>query len=176
MIIGLIGKKSSGKDTLADYLVQQHGFVKYAFSDPIKEACKAIFLLTDEQLHSVAKKEEVDPRWELSPRQMFQFLGTDMIRKQIDEGFWIRHFRYWYGENKGKNIVVSDCRFQNEVDVILEVGGSVVKLERNLDRSGVTDLHISETGVDGLGGYAFVMGNNGTKEDLYRNFMESMFV
>jgi len=174
MIIGLIGKKSSGKDTLADYLVQRHGFVKYAFSEPIKKACKTIFLLTDEQLHSVGKKEEVDPRWELSPRQMLQFLGTDVIRKQIDEGFWIRHFRYWYEENKGKNIVVSDCRFQNEVDVILEVGGSVVKLKRDTDRT--SDLHISETGVDGLSGHTFVINNNGTKEDLYRNFMENMFL
>jgi hypothetical protein len=171
MIIGLVGKKFSGKDTLADYLVQHHGFIKYAFADPIKEACKTIFLLNEEQFQGT--KEEVDPRWGLTPREMFQFLGTDVMRKQVDEEFWIRHFQYWYEANKHRKIVVSDCRFQNEVDAILKIGGTVVKLERPMDYQ---DQHISETGVDALKGHGFVLKNNDSKENLYRGFIENMFL
>lgn len=50
MIIGLCGLAGSGKDTVADFLVKDHGFVKIALADPLKRVCKEVFAFTDEQL------------------------------------------------------------------------------------------------------------------------------
>lgn len=166
MIIGLVGKKFSGKDTLADYLVQNHQFVKYAYAKPIKDACKTIFLVTDEQLNT-NKKEIVDKRWNLTPRKMMQFLGTDTVRNNIDKDFWIKHFKYWYEENKSKNIVITDCRFQNEIDAIKEIGGMIIKINRNTINF---DDHISEQGIDQLNNIDLTLDNNLTKDDFFHKF------
>lgn len=50
MIIGVCGQAGSGKDTAADFLVKNHGFVKVAFADPMKRICRDVFDFTDEQL------------------------------------------------------------------------------------------------------------------------------
>ena len=76
-LIGVIGLKNSGKDTVGDYLVSQFGFTKYAFAHPVKQVCKTIFSLSDEQLEDRTLKEKKDPRWGISPREMFQRVGTD---------------------------------------------------------------------------------------------------
>jgi len=49
MIIGITGKKRSGKDTVASCLVENYMFVKYSLADPIKEACKDIFGFSNNQ-------------------------------------------------------------------------------------------------------------------------------
>ena len=41
-IIGILGNKRVGKDTVADYLVKNYGFIKYNFADPIKEICNYV--------------------------------------------------------------------------------------------------------------------------------------
>ena len=36
MLIGLVGKKKSGKTTAANYLIEQHDFISFAFASPLK--------------------------------------------------------------------------------------------------------------------------------------------
>lgn len=50
MIIGLCGQAGAGKDTVADFLVKNHGFVKVALADPLKRICREVFDFSDEQL------------------------------------------------------------------------------------------------------------------------------
>lgn len=50
MIIGLCGKAGSGKDTVADFLVRDHGFVKVALADPLKRIARDVFDFSDKQL------------------------------------------------------------------------------------------------------------------------------
>lgn len=50
MIIALSGLAGTGKDTAADMLVRNHGFVKVALADPLKRICRDVFDFTDEQL------------------------------------------------------------------------------------------------------------------------------
>lgn len=50
MIIGISGLAGSGKDTAADFLVKNHGFVRIGLADPLKRICKEVFDFTDEQL------------------------------------------------------------------------------------------------------------------------------
>ena len=62
MIIGISGKKRSGKDTISDYLIQEYKFIKYGFADPIKDIAKIIFGFTEEQLYG-NEKDIIDLRW-----------------------------------------------------------------------------------------------------------------
>ena len=64
MIIGICGKAGSGKDTAADFLVKNHGFVKVAFADVLKRICKEVFDFSDEQLWGPSeKRNEPDKRY-----------------------------------------------------------------------------------------------------------------
>jgi hypothetical protein len=56
MIIGMTGKAGSGKDTVADILVREHGFVKVAFADPLKRLVRDVYAFTDEQLWGPSDK------------------------------------------------------------------------------------------------------------------------
>lgn len=160
MLIGFSGCKGTGKDTLSDYLVEKYNFIKYSYATPLKDACKTLFLLTDEQLYDQNKKEEIDERWGISPRQMFQIVGTDFFREKINENFWIQHFQYWYSMNKNKNIVIADCRFQNEIDTIKKLNGITIKLVRTTN---FVDSHISESGINSLSNFDYIIDNNSSK-------------
>ena len=152
-LIGIIGLKSSGKDTVGDYLVSQFGFTKYAFAQPVKQVCKTIFSLSDEQLYDRALKEQKDPRWGISPREMFQRVGTDFGQFAIFKIFpelkgklsyrelWVKIFEQWYNDNSNLDIVVTDVRFKHEAKKIKDLGGQIIKINRKL---GENDNHISE--------------------------------
>jgi len=179
LLIGLVGTKSAGKDTFADHFISsrkntEEKIVKYAFATPLKKACKELFLLSDSQLSGTIEKETIDERWGLSPRQIFQMVGTDFIRNHIDPNFWLTHFEYWLDSQLSTSIViVSDVRFQNEADLIKNKGGVLVKINRSEegvkpdDDSTNTDSHISEVGVDSITGIDYLIQNSGTIEHYY---------
>jgi hypothetical protein len=175
-LIGLLAKKQHGKDTCADHLINNYGFVKGSFARPLKEGCASLFGFTDEQLYG-NKKEEIDPFWGVSPRKIFQYIGTDIFRNDINkiipnlnDDFWVRCFVKKYKtmieKYPNNKVVISDVRFQNEVDAIHELGGIVIKLERpNLYYD--KDEHISEAGIDLIQNYDNKLLNDGSIEDLY---------
>lgn len=155
MLIGIVGNKQSGKSTFADYLVDKYNFTTQAFADPIKNGVKIFFDFDDEQMEGVLK-EIIDKRWGISPRQALQIIGTDIFRehlpntvpglKNLGNQFWIERFKIWYRRNKDKNIIVSDVRFPNEAKLIKDLGGDIVKVQRNSIKN--EDNHISESLID----------------------------
>ena len=173
MIIGLVGNKNVGKDTFADYLVENKGFIKYAFADPLKKGLKELFGLTDEQIYG-DKKEEIDPEWETTPREILQFMGTDVMQFKLQEllpnlkrTFFIKRFNQFMKQNAGKNVVISDARFQHEINAVLEHQGIIVKINRN-DSSKTFLTHISESGIDSLDKITYTYENNDTLEKMYK--------
>lgn len=143
LLIGLIGYKQSGKDTFADHLVAQYNFKKLAFADPVKQICKIMFLLDDAQLNDPTKKEVIDQRWKLTPRQMMQMLGTDMIRDNWGNDFWLRNMEHRLKDHQQQRVVISDVRFLNEADWIKEHNGVLIRITD--DRQHSSDNHPSET-------------------------------
>lgn len=140
-IVGLAGLKGSGKDTVADFLVKNHGFRKYAFAEPLKECVQSLFLMTQNQMHGNAK-DEIDPRYNLTPRQVLQKFGTDFVREQVSQTFWVDRFSYWLMSCPHEKIVVSDVRFPNESQKLHELGGKVYLVHR--PGVATNDNHVSE--------------------------------
>jgi hypothetical protein len=179
-IIGITGKKYSGKDTLGSFFVKNHGHEQIAYADALKDAVKCIFDFDDEQLYG-SRKEEVDEFWGKTPRQVLQFIGTDLFRNHINElmpsvgkDIWVyvvkRKIMNKIKKNPEARFVITDARFPNEVDVIKQLGGTVIKLKRN---TGCNDTHESEALIDSL--FAdFEFENNGSKEELYNTVLSKL--
>ena len=179
MLIGLMGPQGSGKDTVADYLLSQNpNLVKRSMAEPLKKACKELFLFNDTQLYGTqAQKNEPDPKWfGCSPRTCLQYVGTDLLRDQlekimpgIDQDIFIHHFKLWYTSHSQGYVVVPDIRFQNEVDMIHQLGGYVIKLTRPRDSDlEKIDKHASEVALESITNHDWQIINNGTLEELYR--------
>jgi hypothetical protein len=142
MLIGLIGKKSSGKDTFGNILINQYNFQKRAFADPLKDCCQLLFNLSKEDLNDPILKEKTNSFWNKSPRQILQIVGTDLFRNHFDKNFWLKLFEQWYLNNQKFNIVCTDVRYQNEAELIKKLGGIIIKIERPLLQN--NDNHDSE--------------------------------
>jgi hypothetical protein len=141
MIIGVCGFIGSGKDTIADYLTNFHGFRRESFANSLKDAVAYVFGWDRMMLEGRTKqarewREQIDPWWSerlkmpnLTPRWVLQYWGTEVCRKAFHDDIWIASL-----ENKLRNskddIVISDCRFPNEIKSIKDAGGIVVRVVR----------------------------------------------
>ncbi len=153
MLVGIAGKKRSGKDTAALGLVRRCGFERLALADPLKAAAREIFGLSWEQTDG-GLKETVDPRWAATPRQILQRLGTEGVREgfggaMVKAGQWSPEdvaqtwVRALMVRAEGHpRVVVPDVRFGNEALAILDRGGLLLVVKRP-DLLGADD-HASE--------------------------------
>jgi len=140
-IIGICGFIGSGKDTAADYLVNFHEFRRDSFAATLKDAVAAVFGWDRELLEGRTKqarewREQVDPWWaerldmpNLTPRWVLQWWGTEVCRKAFHNDIWIASLESRL-RNSNDNIVISDCRFPNEIKAIKEANGKVIWVQR----------------------------------------------
>jgi len=169
MIIGILGNKGHGKDTISDHLVSKYQFHKKAFGNPLKEICQTLFGFSHDQLYG-NRKEITDKYWGITPRKAMQFVGTDLFRNKMNElipgishNFWLECMRRQSG--KYDRLVISDVRFQNEVDFIHEMNGIVIKVERG--NKEIKDNHTSESEIRQIVNYDFYVENNSDLHTLY---------
>jgi hypothetical protein len=202
MIIGICGFIGSGKDTVADYLTNFHEFRRESFANSLKDAVAQVFGWDRTMLEGRTKqarewREQVDPWWsdrlkmpELTPRWVLQHWGTEVCRHGFHDDIWIASL-----ENKLRHseddVVISDCRFPNEIAAIKRAGGQVVRVVRgpepewydaalafNRGENGnmrwatsksqlnKLKIHASETAWVGTK-FDAVLDNNGSLDDLY---------
>lgn len=144
MIIGVCGFISAGKDTIADYLVNIHGFRRESFANCLKDAVSQVFgwdrvMLEGRTRQAREWREQVDPWWSkrlnmpnLTPRWVLQYWGTEVARRGFHDDIWIAAL-----ENKLRNsrddVVISDCRFPNEIASIRRAQGTVIRVARGED-------------------------------------------
>jgi hypothetical protein len=141
MIIGVCGFIGSGKDTIADYLVNFHEFRRESFASTLKDAVAAVFGWDRTMLEGRTKearewREQVDPWWAarldmptLTPRWVLQYWGTEVCRKAFHDDIWIASLENKLRNSKD-NVVISDCRFPNEISSIKNAGGQIVWVQR----------------------------------------------
>lgn len=150
-LIGLLGKKRSGKSSAAQYLFNKYCYCDVQWAYPLKEIIGAeLFRLSWDQMYGGDEfKEAIDPRWGKSPREILQTVGTELFRNQFDPDFWVKQGVLQIEErwHDGETVVVSDCRFPNEVKKITEMGGITVRIVR-IDAPPAVDEHLSETALD----------------------------
>jgi hypothetical protein len=196
MIIGICGFIGSGKDTVADYLTNFHGFRRESFASTLKDAVAAVFgwdrmLLEGRTKEAREWREQVDLWWadrlgmpNLTPRWILQYWGTEVCRRGFHDDIWIASL-----ENKLRNtrddVVISDCRFPNEISSIRKAGGKILWIQRGilphwydvaiqanrgvesakrfLEKEGI---HASETAWAGTS-FDAIIDNNGTIDQLY---------
>lgn len=163
-----------------------------AFAEPLKRMCIEILGLNESQVYGTDEQkntpshinwdgfpEEIrlkyatqfiqandgiqDPIPRTGPmtnREVLQVMGTDIFRS-IYGNVWAKapFNRKW---NDVDVVVLTDCRFPNEKIVTEEVGGVIIRLERE---TGFTDQHPSEIALDT---YTFenIYNNMGSFEDL----------
>jgi len=203
MIVGVTGLIGSGKDTIANYLTTFHGFKKESFANSLKDSVAYVFGWDREMLEGTTTssrewREQVDMWWSerldiphLTPRWVLQYWGTEVCRSGFHDDIWIASL-----ENKLRNtkdhVVISDCRFANEVKAIKNAGGITIRVSRgenpiwydaaieyNKGPNGNTlwalskakleknKVHASEYSSIGLN-YDYHLENNGSIDDLYQ--------
>jgi hypothetical protein len=141
MILGVTGLIGSGKDTIADYLVTSHGFKRVSFAASLKDAASAVFGWDREMLEGTTKasrawREEVDTWWserlampQLTPRWVLQNWGTELFRNHFHTDIWVASVENKLRQAKD-DIVITDCRFANEVNAIKNAGGITCRVFR----------------------------------------------
>jgi len=173
MIIALGHKKNTGKDAVAAYLTSQYGFRRVAFGDKIRRVTEVAFGFTEEQMTDREMKEEVEFALGISPRRAMQKVGG-MFRQHVSNDFWIYAVKSRIGwlVEQGKDIVVSDLRFINELNYIRQMDGKIVKV----NRSGIihNDGDKSETELDIVTSWDYVLENIGDLQELYEKVDEML--
>lgn len=158
MLIGLSGYAQSGKDSLAGFLRDDHGFETRSFADPLKALLYAVDPLLapapDTPLNSVQISwmvdrvgwEETKAAYSLSPfgaRAYLQRLGAG-ARDIFGEDFWVDALFGTVSEYA--HTVITDCRYPNEAQAVKERGGYMIRIER--PGTGPANAHASENALD----------------------------
>lgn len=171
LIIGLMGQKRSGKDTFAERLVNEHGFVRLAFADALRQTALDINPLIAPGGY-LRLRDFVDAvGWEGAKtkpevRRFLQELGL-AVRKNVHEDEWldIVFAKIRVLRTQGKDVVITDVRFPNEAnDIQIQPDGHLVRI----DRPGLPDDdgHISEHAWREIWPDTIVT-NSGSVEDLH---------
>lgn len=166
------------------------------FADSLKQAASAIFGIPMEDFETdVGKNRVTDVAWPIreavemafdevrdvwwpdvdpsensrymTVREILQFMGTDLIRNQMDPDAWVKSvFRQQWRDDDV--VIIADCRFPNEA-AFSKKYGLLIKVERELDLP--TDGHISETALDSYTDYDYVVQNDAGFEDFREKLM-----
>lgn len=200
-IIGIVGFIGSGKDTVADYLVNFHGFRRESFANSLKDAVSKVFGWDRELLEGRSKqsrewRETRDEWWskrlkkDITPRWVLQYWGTEVVRKGFHDDIWVASLENRLRKSTD-DIIITDCRFPNEIKAIRNAGGRVVRIKRGPEPEWFDDARsmnkgpnrnmnwaLSKHNIEKLGIHASetawvgtkfdeVLNNDGTIEELY---------
>lgn len=152
LLIGLTGRASAGKSTVAAMLEEHHAFSQLALADPILEMLCTLFEHAGiDGAWAVERALKEQPtRLGFSYRHLAQTLGTEWGRS-LSPDFWLRVLKLRLADLQavgGFNVVVSDVRFPNEAEFITSQGGVVVRVVRDVSPS--ARPHASEAHTDTL--------------------------
>lgn len=80
VIVCMSGKAGSGKDTVADYLVEKYGFKRMAFADPLRDIVQLVFALDYNSVWDRKLRE-------LPLKHLPNYTTNEVVKWYVDEGF-----------------------------------------------------------------------------------------
>lgn len=181
-IIGLIGQKRVGKDTVANIIKElEPEYKTMALADPIKDIARIMFNFNENQLYE-AEKDEIDTRWNIKPREFFEQFGTEIMQFDIykylpalenvvpQRKFWVLSLLSKIREND--KVIITDVRGQHELDEIVKFNPNAkfIRIIRpsTSNNIGGTELHITQQEPDMIESkwITNTVVNDGTIDDL----------
>lgn len=152
MLVGIHGRAGVGKDTAAAILIGAYGGKRFAFADPVRTIAAALFDLDVTDFETQEQKALEDTRWSWTRRQMLQYVGTELVRKNLSDRHWIKLLHLKRQHFTNGNHYITDCRFQNEIDYVLGQGGYILHIasdSRSAIKYGSSEAaHASESELD----------------------------
>jgi hypothetical protein len=203
MIVGLLGFIGSGKGTAGDIL-KDMGFTPISFAKGVKDVTAEMFgwprhLLEGDTQHSREWREKPDEFWsyefgkDFTPRYALQLMGTQVGRDVFHENFWVIKLKNYIDNAPEQNYVITDVRFQNEIDFINRYGGTLIEIKRGIkphwytiaEKANRGDTHaeiwmkersgVHESEWKWIGGNIdHTIDNDGSLEDLKKNLMNCL--
>ncbi len=196
-IIAICGFQSSGKDTIAEYLISNYNYKKLSFASVLKDIVAIMFGWPRDKLEGLtvedrAWREEIDEWWanalnipNLSPRYVLQYFGTELFRVHWHQDIWLKVVEKKLMDYE--NIVITDCRFPNEMEMLKKYGAKFVHIHRKMpewfksyqegnDNIAETNkLHQSEKEWIRFKP-DYVIDNNGTLDELYEQVYKLLYI
>lgn len=141
MIVSVTGFIGSGKDTVANYLIENYGYTQLSFAGTVKDVVAVLFgwdrdMLEGKTKESREARNEIDEWWatrlgipDFCPRKALTLIGTDTLRNHFNDKIWI----YSVEKKLSKisdNVVISDARYQNELNMLKSIGAKSFCIER----------------------------------------------
>lgn len=184
VIVGFCGFAGSGKDTAADFIkaeLEKENIPVYkdAFANKLKDVISILMswdrdLLQGSTIESRNWREQPDEFWStvvgypITPRQIMQKIGTDLLRNQFSKYIWIASLFAKYKDVDNGVILITDCRFPNEIDEVERQNGIIVQISRESDPIDYTNLHESEYAWKNYAKQPINIYNNGSSLEEYR--------
>lgn len=139
-IIAICGFQGAGKDTIADYLCNFYGYKRESFANSLKDAVSVVFgwdreLVEGRTRQSREWREHKDEWWskrlkrDITPRYVLQNWGTEVVRKGFHNDMWVASLEHRLLSSKD-DIVITDCRFPNEIKALKNIGATVLRVKR----------------------------------------------
>lgn len=179
MIIGFGHQREVGKDTAAlimsRYLKTQRTdleIISIGFADPLYEVCTLLYSwagFRDKRYYDLYKdqKDIILTPIGLTPREILIQMGTPAIREQVWDNTWLQ-----YAMNRESDITfISDVRFPNEAQAIIDKGGKLVKIERP-GLPEITDPNDPDNQLADWDAWDFTIENDGTLREFSAKCME----
>ena len=143
-LVGITGFIGSGKNLVGKYFVSKAGYTQDSFAASLKDACSVVFnwdrdMLEGRTDESRAWREVKDEWWaeklgieNFSPRLALQLVGTNALREHFNPDLWLLTFERRYEDAKGEqDVIVTDARFPNEINLIRSLGGKIINVKRH---------------------------------------------
>lgn len=155
MILGLTGVRGSGKDTLADHLVDKYNFKRIAFADPVREKVMFLLQLSSNEEYDRVKRTQLF--WERHSDSVRNIDGRHLVREigMLMLSYDQEQFTNYVTTEISRNIekfhyVVTDLRMEHEYRSLKRLEAYIVKINtgRENDDSHVTEIGFSDDRCD----------------------------
>lgn len=172
MILGIAGKMFSGKDEAAATIQRLHPeFEIKKYAEKLKVIASLLTGIPRPDFEDREVKDRFLPEWGMTVREILQKLGTNAIRNGLHDGSWI--LALFADLKESSHWIISDVRFENEVEAIKARNGKVIRINRPSMRD--TGLHPSETALDNYDGFDAVINNVGSLEDFKKSVLTTFY-